>query len=65
MQSNEWIEKLLQRGYIDKLDREIVVDMIDMIYVYEDNVIKIIYNFSDELEALLGTTEEEKEQVPS
>ena len=65
LQSNEWIEKLLQRGYIDKLDREIVVDMIDMIYVYEDNVIKIIYNFSDELEALLGTTEEEKEQVPS
>ena len=49
-----WIEKLLQSGELYQLDRETVVEMISMIYIYEDNKIKIVYNFSDELETLLG-----------
>lgn len=49
-----WIEKLLQCGKLYQLDRETVVEMISMIYVYKDNKIKIVYNFSDELETLLG-----------
>ena len=49
-----WIEKLLQCGKLYQLDRETVVEMISMIYIYEDNKIKIVYNFSDELETLLG-----------
>lgn len=48
--SNKWIKRLLELGQIDKLDREIVVEMIDMIYLYENHTIKIIYNFSNDLD---------------
>ncbi len=51
---NPWIEGLLRRRELHRLDRDIVVEMISMIYVYEDNTVKIVYNFSDELEALLN-----------
>lgn len=51
--TNPWIERLLQCENIDSLDRETVVEMISMIYVYEDRMVKIVYNFSDELEMLL------------
>jgi hypothetical protein len=39
---------------MEKLDRTTVVEMVNMIYIYEDNTIKIIYNFSDELGDLIG-----------
>lgn len=51
--SNPWIERLLQYEQLEHLDREIIVEMIAMIYIYENNTIKIVYNFSNELEALL------------
>lgn len=50
----DWIERLLQIGYLEKLDRSLVVELIGQIYIYKDNTIKIIYNFSDELEDLLN-----------
>jgi site-specific DNA recombinase len=49
-----WIEKLLATKEIKELDKEIIDEMIDKIYVYEDKTIKIVYNFSDELELLLA-----------
>lgn len=51
--SNVWIERLLKNEQLEHLDREIVIEMISMIYIYENRKIKIVYNFSDELEALL------------
>jgi site-specific DNA recombinase len=45
-----WIEKLLVSKEIKSLDKEIIDEMIDKIYVYQDRTIKIVYNFSDELE---------------
>ncbi len=51
---NPWMERLLSHRKLDHLDRDIVVEMLSMIYVYEDNTIKIVYNFSEELEALRG-----------
>ncbi len=53
-EKSPWIKKLMQRGELYRLDREIVVEMISMIYVYEGNRIKIVYKFSDELETLLN-----------
>lgn len=50
---NPWIERLLQYEDIEHLDRETVVEIISSIYIYENNTVKIVYNFSDELEALL------------
>lgn len=49
---NPWITKLRETERIDKLDRDIVEEMIDTIYLYEDKKIKIVYNFSDELKIL-------------
>lgn len=52
IEENSWIQKLLKTKKIDDLDREIVISMIHMIYVYENNNIKIIYNFSNKFDHL-------------
>ena len=41
-----WLKRLLKLRKIEKLDREIIVEMIDKIIVYENCKIKICYNFS-------------------
>ena len=46
----EWLDHLLRTGYINELDRETVVEMVHMIYIFADDRIRIIYNFSDESE---------------
>lgn len=48
-----WIERLLQCEKLEHLDRQIVVEMVSMIEIYENDTIKILYNFSNELETLL------------
>lgn len=53
VRQDPWIDRLLQFEELEHLDREIVVEMISMIYVYENNRIKIVYNFSDQMETLL------------
>jgi hypothetical protein len=50
---NAWITRLLEIGHVDQLDRSLVVEMVGHIYIYNNNTIKIIYNFSDELADLL------------
>lgn len=50
-----WFKRLLELREIDELDREIVVEMIDEILVYENRRIKIRYNFSNELEELFSS----------
>ncbi len=52
--ANPWIEKLLRLKKLEELDRDIIVEMISMIYVYENKTIKIVYNFSHELDILLA-----------
>ena len=49
----EWVRKLLDMRAVDQLDRSIVLDMINEIKVYNDKRIKIVYNFSDDLENIL------------
>ena len=55
---NARIRKLLDTRSITELTRGIVVEMVDCIYVYEGKKIKIVYNFSDELESLFKVTHE-------
>lgn len=52
--SSPWVERLVSRRSIDKLDRLIVVEMIDHIEVYENKKIKIFYNFSNDLKILFS-----------
>lgn len=49
-----WIKRLLELRDIEKLDRDIIVEMITAIRVYEGFKIKITYNFSNELEHLFS-----------
>lgn len=62
---NPWIARLLDLKEIKELDRNIVVEMIDEILVYENHKIKIRYNFTDELKNLFPESYaiQEKEQV--
>lgn len=62
IKENLWIKRLLEFGKIDKLDREIVAEMLQEIKVYENHTIKIIYNFSGELQHLFQTAFPDKEK---
>lgn len=48
-----WVDQLLQFKGVKELTRDMVVEMVHNIYVYEDKRIKIVYNFSGELEYLM------------
>ncbi|RDU22296.1 resolvase [Anaerosacchariphilus polymeriproducens] len=47
--NSPWVNELIRNNKITELDRELIIDMIDKIFVYEGNRIKIIYNFSLEI----------------
>ncbi len=46
MWDDPWTKRLLNFRTIEKLDRQIIVEMLQEIQVFENNKIKIIYNFS-------------------
>lgn len=50
-----WLKRLLELKDIEALDRDIVVEMISEIRVYENRKIKITYNFGNELEHLFSS----------
>mgnify|MGYP005808039469 CR=1 FL=1 len=50
-----WLRRLLELKDIEELDRDIVVEMIDEIIVYENRKIKIRYNFGNELEQIFSS----------
>ncbi|GAA6285973.1 recombinase family protein [Blautia caecimuris] len=50
-----WLKRLLELKDIKSLDRDIVVEMISEIKVYENRKIKITYNFGNELEHLFSS----------
>ncbi len=52
---NPWVRRLLELGSIERLDRNIVTEMVHEIKIYENHTIKIIYNFSDEQQHLFKT----------
>lgn len=49
----DWMEEFKNHRNITKLDREIVITLIDKVFVYEDGRIEIKYNYSDEYAAML------------
>ncbi len=50
-----WLKRLLELKDIESLDRDIVVEMISEIKVYENRKIKITYNFGNEQEHLFSS----------
>ena len=60
---NPWLKKLLELKEIEMLDRNIIVEMINQITVYENHKIKISYNFGDDLENLFTTVYETDKNI--
>lgn len=54
--NNSWVRKLLSMGKLTELDRNIIVDMIECIEVYEEKHVKITYRFSDDIDVFLDKT---------
>lgn len=50
-----WVKRLLELKEIESLDRDIIIEMIDQVTIYENRKIKISYNFSNELENLFSS----------
>ncbi|NLD87542.1 MAG: recombinase family protein [Clostridiales bacterium] len=51
---SQWVERLLSLGYLERLDRQTLVETVKEIRIFEDRRIEITYLFSGELEALMG-----------
>ena len=54
-----WIQQFIRFKGASELTREIVVTLIDRVYVYEDKRVRIDFNFKNEYE-ILGKLVEEK-----
>jgi len=50
-----WVRRLLEMKEVEKLDRDIVVEMLHEIRVYENRKIEIVYKFSDERDIFSDT----------
>jgi len=48
LNSNEWIEQFKEKKNITELSRDIMMELIDYIYVHENGKIKIKFKFKDE-----------------
>ena len=50
---NEWIEKFREQKGITELSRDIIIELIDCIYVKENGNIVIKFKFEDEFKRIL------------
>lgn len=60
LNENSFVEHFKQHKNINRLTRGVLVELIDTIYVHEDNRITIKVKFQDELEKLLANIEKQK-----
>ena len=60
LKENSFVEHFKQHKNINRLTRGVLVELIDTIYVHEDNRITIKVKFQDELEKLLANIEKQK-----
>lgn len=68
--SNRFLENFIKYRNIDRLTREVIVALIDMIYVYENNNIKIVFRYRNPFQTAMEYIKNnkellEKEQVKS
>ena len=59
VQAKPWIDKLLQLGKLEELDRETIIQTVKEIRIFDDRRIEIHYLFSDTLQEVLENTIEE------
>ena len=59
--NSQWIEKFKTHKNITKLDRDIIIELINYIEVHENKKITIHFKFMDELDKILEYIADEKE----
>lgn len=62
-QNHAWMNSFIQYGKIHEISREIVVILIDKIFIYEDGKIEIMFNFKDEYLELAEITRKVLQEV--
>lgn len=62
--SNEWINRFVEKQYIEKLDRNIVLSLVEKIIVHEGFRLEIIFKYEDEYKAACRIVESLSE-IPS
>lgn len=61
--SNQFLESFLQYKNITSLTREVMVALIDMIYIYEGNKIKIVFKYQDPFKLAMDYIENNQEYL--
>lgn len=56
-EENPLFTEILKWGNIEKLDRNLLVELVDVIYVHENKEITIVFRFQDELERIFEFVE--------
>lgn len=59
--TNPFLDNFIKYKNIDKLTREVIVALIDMIYIYENNKIKIVFKYQYPFKAAMEYIENNKE----
>lgn len=59
--TNQFLENFVKYRNIDKLTREVIVALIDMIYIYEGNKIRIVFKYQYPFKAAMEYIENNKE----
>ena len=59
----QWVERFKAFENIDKIDRNVVVQLIECIHIYDKTHLQITFNFKDEYEQALSALKEYVEDV--
>lgn len=59
--NKKWIENFEMSGNINKLDRDIIMELIDFIEIYENKKITIHFKFMDEINEFIDDEKNKKE----
>lgn len=60
---NEWLERFRKHRNIESLNRQIVTELIDTIYIHEGRNITVKFKFRDEFEQIIAFMEQEAESM--
>lgn len=59
----QWIERFKAFENIDEIDRNVVIQLIECIHIYDKTHLQITFNFKDKYEQALITLSEYKEVI--
>lgn len=55
-----WLKNIRKIGQLDKIDKNIIDEFIDVIWVKEDKILKVCFNYNNEYEQLIRYIKSQK-----